>query len=57
MPSSFSAHWLRHAHVSHSLDRGAHVHAVQRSVGHASLATTTRYAHVQDGDGSGKFLD
>lgn len=57
LPSSFSAHWLRHAHVSHSLDRGAHVHAVQRSVGHASLATTTRYAHVQDGDGSGKFLD
>jgi hypothetical protein len=34
-----SAHWLRHAHVSHALDRGAPPHLVQATVGHASLAT------------------
>lgn len=57
LPEAFSAHWLRHAHVSHALDRGAPVHVVQKSAGHASLGTTTRYSHVQDGDGAGKYLD
>lgn len=57
LPEAFSAHWLRHAHVSHALDRGAPVHVVQKSAGHSSLATTTRYSHVQDGDGAGKYLD
>jgi len=23
LPGSFSAHWLRHAHVRHAIDRGA----------------------------------
>lgn len=43
-----SAHWLRHSHASHSLERGAPVSAVQQQLGHASLATTTLYAHTQD---------
>ena len=44
LPPAVSAHWLRHAHV---LDRGAPAHLVQATVGHASLATTSRYAHAQ----------
>src|SRR3954469_23642788 len=40
LPETVSAHWLRHAHVSHALDRGAPVHLVQATVGHASLTTT-----------------
>ncbi len=51
-----SAHWLRHAHASHALDRGAPVHLVQASLGHGSLATTTRYAHARPGDGSARYL-
>ena len=51
-----SAHWLRHAHVSHALDRGAPIHVIQHSVGHASLATTTRYSHVRPGDSSALYL-
>ena len=31
-----SVHWLRHAHTSHSLDRGAPIHLVQQMLGHAS---------------------
>lgn len=50
-------HWLRHACASHSLDRGANVHVVQAMLGHASLSTTTRYAHVQEGDGTGAWLE
>lgn len=51
-----SPHWLRHAHASHALDRGAPVHVVQATLGHASLATTSRYAHVRPGVGSGAQL-
>ena len=51
-----SAHWLRHAHVSHALDRGAPVHLVQATVGHASLATTSRYAHARPSDSSSRYL-
>ena len=51
-----SAHWLRHAHVSHALDRGAPAHLVQATVGHASLATTSRYAHARPSDSSSRYL-
>ncbi len=51
-----SPHWLRHAHVSHALDRGAPAHLVQQTVGHASLATTSRYAHARPDASSAQYL-
>ena len=51
-----SAHWLRHAHASHSLDRGAPIHLVQATLGHASVATTGRYLHARPNDSSGRYL-
>lgn len=54
--ASVGPHHLRHAHASHALDRGAPVHVVQATLGHASLATTSRYTHVRPGDSSGIFL-
>jgi site-specific recombinase XerD len=56
LPVSISTHWLRHAHVSHSLSRGAPVHVVRATVGHASLETTTKYAHARPGDSSARYL-
>ena len=56
LPDAVSAHWLRHAHVSHALDRGAPVHLVQTTVGHASLTTTSRYAHARPNDSSSLYL-
>ena len=56
LSEAVSAHWLRHAHVSHALDRGAPVHLVQATVGHASLATTSRYAHARPNDSSSRYL-
>ncbi len=41
-----SPHWLRHCHASHALDRGAPIHLVQATLGHASVATTGRYLHA-----------
>jgi len=51
-----SAHWLRHAHASHALDRGAPLHLVQATLGHASIATTGRYLHARPDASSGQFL-
>jgi integrase/recombinase XerD len=56
LPAGVSMHWLRHAHVSHALDRGAPAHLVQATVGHASLATTSRYAHARPNDSSARYL-
>jgi integrase/recombinase XerD len=53
---AISAHWLRHSHASHSLDRGCAPHVLQKSMGHASLATTTGYLHVRPGEGSASFI-
>jgi integrase/recombinase XerD len=51
-----SPHWLRHAHASHALDRGAPVHLVQATLGHRNLATTSRYTHARPGSGSSEYL-
>jgi integrase/recombinase XerD len=56
LPAEVSLHWLRHAHVSHALDRGAPAHLVQQTVGHASLTTTSRYAHARPNDSSARYL-
>jgi integrase/recombinase XerD len=51
-----SAHWLRHAHASHALDRGAPVSLVQATLGHATIATTGRYLHARPNDSSARYL-
>ena len=56
IPLPVSPHWWRHAHASHALDRHAPVHVVQQTLGHASLATTSRYAHARPGESSGGYL-
>jgi integrase/recombinase XerD len=51
-----SPHWLRHAHASHALDRGAALHLVQATLGHANVATTGRYLHARPDDSSALYL-
>lgn len=51
-----SAHWMRHAHASHSLKRGAPINLVQDSLGHSSLDTTKIYLHASPDDSSGLYL-
>jgi site-specific recombinase XerD len=38
-----SPHWLRHAHGSHAIDRGASLPEVQTTLGHGNIATTSGY--------------
>lgn len=56
LPAATSPHWLRHAHVSHALERGAPIHLVAKTVGHASIATTGEYADARPTDSSALYL-
>lgn len=51
-----SPHALRHAHASHALERGAKIHLVSATLGHSSIAITSRYLHAQPDDSSGLYL-
>jgi len=54
---AISPHWLRHAHGSHALDRGATLAEVQTTLGHANVATTSGYLHARPDTSSGMKLD
>ena len=54
---AISPHWLRHAHGSHALDRGATLAEVQTTLGHANVATTSGYLHARPDTSSGLRLD
>lgn len=56
LPAGVSPHWLRHAHASHAIERGAPIHLVQQTLGHASVATTGRYLHARPTESSSRYL-
>ena len=41
-------HRWRHSYATSLLRRGVDIHVVQRVMGHANIAMTTRYLHLSD---------
>jgi site-specific recombinase XerD len=54
--ASVSPHWMRHGHASHALDNGCPIHVLKDTLGHSSLATTSRYVHVRPSESSSDYL-
>jgi site-specific recombinase XerD len=57
IPAAVSAHWMRHGHATHAVDRGAPLRLVQETLGHSDLTTTGRYIHVRPGESSSRYMD
>ena len=51
-----SPHWLRHAHGSHAIERGASLPEVQATLD-GNIATTSGYLHARPDSSSGLRLD
>lgn len=52
-----SPHFMRHSHASHAIRRGAKIHVVQQTLGHASVQTTGDYLHLELGESSAFYLE
>ncbi|MCH2248098.1 MAG: tyrosine-type recombinase/integrase [Crocosphaera sp.] len=56
MTKKVSPHWLRHPHTSHSLERGAPIYLIKKTLGHAFVVTSSKYLHARPNTSSAMFL-
>lgn len=51
-----SPHWLRHTCATHSIEAGAPIHVVQKTLGHESISTTGKYLDIRPKESAGNYL-
>ncbi|MBW4626510.1 MAG: tyrosine-type recombinase/integrase [Brasilonema octagenarum HA4186-MV1] len=51
-----SCHWLRHAHATHSIQKGTNLALIQKTLGHSNIAITSKYLHALPDDSSALYL-
>jgi len=51
-----SPHWLRHTCATHSIEAGAPIHVVQKTLGHESISTTGKYLDIRPKESAGDYL-
>ncbi len=51
-----SSHTLRHCHATNSLEKGAPISLVKETLGHSSVAITSKYLHVRPDQSSSLYL-
>lgn len=56
LEQNVSAHWLRHAHATHAMEQGCPLPLISSTLGHSSLATTSRYLHVSPEKSSTQYV-
>jgi integrase/recombinase XerD len=56
LTQKISPHYLRHAHASHALERGANVGLVKETLGHSNVSVTSRYLHARPNESSAMYL-
>ena len=56
LEAKVSAHWMRHGHATHAMEAGAPLPLISSTLGHTSLATTSRYLHVNPEQSSTQYV-
>jgi integrase/recombinase XerD len=52
-----SSHWLRHSHATEAIEPDCDLHLLQLSLGHSSLAVTSKYLHARPDQSSSEFFE
>ena len=57
LEAAVSPHWLRHTHATVAMDSGAPLNLISYTLGHTSVATTSRYLHASPERSSTQYIN
>lgn len=56
LEAAVSPHWFRHTHATVAMDAGAPLNLISATLGHTSVATTSRYLHASPERSSTQYI-
>lgn len=57
LEAAVSPHWFRHTHATVAMDSGAPLNLISYTLGHTSVATTSRYLHASPERSSTQYIN